>query len=88
MRRSALVSFGCYCYLLMTLGLAELAVIESGYSPEFGLRLPSRSLSLTWERRLSNTMVYAFVPAGQVPPVVGIVPNGKAIEINGRMVQL
>jgi uncharacterized heparinase superfamily protein len=88
MRRRALVSFGRYCYLLMTLGLAELAVIETWYSPEFGLRLPSRALCLTWERRLSNTMVYAFVPAGQVSPVVGIVPNGEAIEINGRMVPL
>jgi uncharacterized heparinase superfamily protein len=88
MRRRALVSFGRYCYLLMTLNLAELAVIESWYSPEFGLRLPSRALSLAWERRLSNTMVYAFVPAGQAPPVVAIVPNGKGIEINGRMVPL
>jgi uncharacterized heparinase superfamily protein len=88
MRRRALVSFGRYCYLLMTLGLPEMAVSESWYSPEFGLRLPSRFFSLAWESRLSNMLVYAFVPAGHVPPVVGIVPNGKAIEINGRTVPL
>jgi hypothetical protein len=88
MHGRALVSFGRHCYVLMTLGLGELDVIASWYSPEFGLRLPSRALSLTWERQLSNTTVHAFVPAGQVPPVVGIVSSGKAIEINGRMVPL
>ena len=88
MRRRALVSFGRYRYLLMTLGATELAVIESWYSPEFGLRLPSHVLSLTWEGRLPNMMVHAFVPAGAPPPLVGLAPDGKAIEINGRIVPL
>jgi uncharacterized heparinase superfamily protein len=88
MCRRALVSFGRYRYLLMTLGPAELAMVASWYSPEFGLRLPSHAVSLTWEGRLPKTMVYAFAPAAEPPPVVGLAPEGRAIAINGRTVQL
>jgi uncharacterized heparinase superfamily protein len=87
-RRRALVSFGRYHYVLMTLGPGEPVVIESWYSPEFGLRLASQVLSLTGELRLPGTMVHAFVPAGSTPPVVGLVQEGKAIEINGRVLPL
>jgi len=88
MRRRAIVSFGRCRYLFVTLGPIELAEVESSYSPEFGLRLPSRALCVTWEGRLPITMVYALVPAGEPSPVVGLAPEGKAIEINGRIVPL
>ena len=88
LRRRAVVSFGRYHYLLMTLGPTELAVLRSWYSPEFGLRLPSHMLSLRWQGRLPNTMVHAFVPADEPPPVVGLAPESKSIEIDGRILQL
>jgi hypothetical protein len=33
-------------------------------------------------------MVHAFAPVDAPPPVVGLTPEGKAIEINGRIVPL
>jgi hypothetical protein len=72
----------------MSLGAAELAVRQSWYAPEFGLRLPSHVLSFMWEGLLPTTMVHAFVPAGAPPLVVGLTPEGKAIEISGRIVPL
>ena len=88
MRQQALLSFGRHRYLLMSLGTADLAVRQSWYSPEFGLRLPSHLVSLTWEGSLPTTMVHAFAPVDAPPPVVGLTPEGKAIEINGRIVPL
>lgn len=88
MRQRWIIQFANHRYFLMTLGAGELALRESWYAPEFGLRQRQSVVHWTWQGELPARMLYAFVPVGGRPLAIRQVRDEKAIEINRILVPL
>ena len=73
------LEFGGHRVQLATLGPGDLALEETTYSPEFGLRQPRPTVRWT-TRATTPMMIHAFVPEGESVSIVRLPEGGVEIE--------
>jgi hypothetical protein len=82
------IRFGENQYCLTTLGPGKVEAQQSWYAPEFGLRQRRTTLHWSWGGDLPVSLIYAFTPVGERPPVIKQCPGQQAVEIDHILLPL